>query len=83
MVIVTATVCAGFVISIVLVITGGGFGGSETVDKTVSIAGVRVLPGLVMVLVISWVCTIVVRAAPAPDDELAAESELPSTATTE
>ena len=83
MVVVTATVCAGSVISIVSVITGRGFGGSETVDMTVSSVGVRVLPGAVMVFVISWVCTTVVRAAPAPDDELAAESELPSTATTE
>ena len=83
MVTVTATVCAGVVMSIVLVITGCGFSGSETVDRTVSIIGVCVLPGAVMVLVISWVCTIVVRAAPAPADELAAESELPSTATTE
>ena len=56
---------------------------TDTVDETVCVIGALVLAGAVTVSVVSCVCTMVAWAAIWPDDEVAAEPELPSTATTE
>lgn len=79
---VTATVFADSVISIVLVFAGC-VTESKMVDRMISVVGACVLAAAVTVLVVSSACIAVVSMGAAPDDEDAAEPELPSTATTE
>lgn len=84
MLIVTSTVLTGSVTSIVFVsVLGASVSCNIIVDKTTSVEGAGVVAEAVIVVVLSCVRIIVGCPVETPDDEVAAEPELPSTATTE
>lgn len=84
MLMVTSTVFAGSVTSIVFVsVLGASVSCNIIVEKTTSVVGAGVVAEAVIVVVLSWVRITVNFPVEAPDDEIAAEPELPSTATTE
>lgn len=84
MLMVTSTVFAGSVTSIVFVsVLGASVSCDIIVDKTTFVVGVCVVAEAVVVVVFSCVRMIVDCPVETPDDEVAAEPELPSTATTE
>jgi len=84
MLMVTSTVFTDSVTSIVLVsVLGASVSCNIIVDKTTSVVGAGVVAEAVIVAVFSFVHMIVDCPVEMPADEVAAEPELPSTATTE
>lgn len=70
-------------VTVLCIVAAGCVSSTVTVESSTSVAGVTVVPGVVTVFVTSTVCMTVVSAACCSSEEVGAELELPSTATTE